>query len=83
MNDYFLQNLARQREKEILKELEGIRFLKAQYADGRKKRTEIWACLRSIIVSWKRGICRKASWTREMMDPLHLKDQAMQHHPEL
>lgn len=82
MNDYFLQNLARQREKEILKELEGIRLLKVQYANGRKKRMEIWARLRSIMVSWKRGICRKAYRTREMMDPLQLNDQTMQHHLE-
>jgi hypothetical protein len=82
MKDYVLQNLARQREKEILKELKGIRLLKARYAGGRKKRKEIWACLRSIMVSWKRGICPKAYRTREMMDPLHLKDQTMQHHPE-
>lgn len=83
MNDYFLQNLVRQRETEILKELEGIRILKTQHAGGRKKRAEIWARLKSIVVPWKKGICRKAYRTREMMDPLHLNDQTMQHHPEL
>jgi len=83
MNDYFLQNLARQREKEILKEVKGIRVLKAQYAGGRKKRAEIWDRLKSIVVPWEKGICRKAARAREMMDPLNLKDQALQHHPEL
>jgi hypothetical protein len=77
MNDYFLQNLARQQEKEILKELEGIRLLKARHAGGRKKRKEIRGRLMSMIVSWKRGICRKASRACEMVDPLHLKDQTM------
>jgi len=83
MNDYMMLNLFRQREKEISKALEGIRLLKAQHAGNRKKGKKTWGCLRSIMASWKRGICCKASRVREMMDPLHLKDQTMQHHPEL
>ena len=83
MNEYFLQNLIRQREKEILKELEGIRLLKAQYAGGRKKRKKFWGCFKSIIVSCNKGICPKAARAPEMMDPLHLKNQTLQHHPEL
>jgi hypothetical protein len=77
MNDYFLQNLARQREKEIIMELEGIRFLKAQHAGRRKKRKKIRGRLKSMMVSWKRGACRKAFRARKLMDPLHLKDQTM------
>lgn len=76
-------NLFRQREKEILKELEGIRLLKTQQSGGRKKRKEIWGRLKSITASWKKSICSKAYRTRGMMDPLQLREQTMQHHPEL
>jgi hypothetical protein len=83
MNDYIMLHLFRQREKEIVKELEVIRLLKTQQSGVRKKRKQIWSRLRSITASWKKSICLKAYRTRGMMDPLHLKEQAMQHHPEL
>jgi hypothetical protein len=83
MNDYIMLNLFRQREKEILKELENNRFLKALHAGGRKKRKETCCRLKSIVVPWKRGACHKASRAREWIDPLRLRDQTMQHHPEL
>jgi hypothetical protein len=61
MNDYIMLNLFRQREKEILKEIEGNRLLKAQHAGNRKKRKESWGGLKSTLVSLERGICLKAS----------------------
>jgi hypothetical protein len=83
MNDYIMLNLFRQRENEILKELEGIRLLKTQEPGGREQRKEIRGRLKSIMASLKRSICRRAYRTSGMMDPLHLKEPTMQHHPEL
>ena len=82
MNDYLLRNLVRQREREILEEWEGIRLSNAQQICGRGMKNTFLDRMTLLIDSWKRGICRKASRVRDVMDPLHLKDQKMQNHPE-
>lgn len=82
MNDYLLQNLVRQREREILEEWEGIRLSKAQQICGHGMKNNLLDRMNSLVDSWKRAICRKATRVRDLMDPLHLEDQKMQNHPE-
>ena len=70
MNDYFMQKLARQRERELLEEFDAIRRRNVQQAGGRAIRKKTPGRMKSGMTASKRVLRRIVSRWRELMDPL-------------